>query len=162
MAGTKLAKVLMVDDRSENLLALEAILQSLGHQLVRAGSGPEALKRLLTDSFAVVLMDVQMPGMDGFETAEHIKRREKTRNTPIVFMTAGTAEAHSTRRGYAAGAVDYLAKPFDPWVLRAKVAFFIELHLREAEAARREEALALEVEALRRRIAELERGGGAG
>ena len=143
------AKILIVDDRADNLLALEAILQSLGQELVRANSGSEALKRLLTDTFAVVLLDVQMPGMDGFETAEHIKRREKTRHTPIVFLTAGTMEVHQTMRGYATGAVDYLSKPFDPWVLRAKVGFFVDLYLREAQAAARLEALTREVDALR-------------
>jgi CheY-like chemotaxis protein len=131
------AKVLLVDDRPENLLALEAILQGLGHELVRAQSGEEALKRLLVESHALVLLDVQMPGMDGFETAQHIKRREKTRDIPIVFLTAGTVDAHQTMRGYATGAVDYLAKPFDPWILRAKVSYFVELHLRELESARR-------------------------
>jgi CheY-like chemotaxis protein len=143
------AKVLLVDDRTDNLLALEAILQALDHELVRAQSGEIALKRLLTDTFAVVLLDVQMPGMDGFETAEHIKRRERTRDTPIIFMTAGTGEAQQTMRGYATGAVDYLAKPFDPWVLRAKVAFFVDLFLRERETEHRIATLTRAVEALR-------------
>jgi CheY-like chemotaxis protein len=123
----KRAKVLLVDDRPENLLVLEAILQGLDHDLVTAPSGEEALKRLLTDDFAVILLDVQMPGMDGFETAEHIKRRERTRHIPIVFLTAIDRKPHHAFRGYATGAVDYLAKPFDPWVLRAKVSVFIDL-----------------------------------
>jgi CheY-like chemotaxis protein len=122
------AKILLVDDRAENLLALEAILGSLNQKLVRADSGEEALKHLLIDEFAVILLDVQMPGLDGFETAIQIKRREKTKNVPIIFMTALSNEPHQAFRGYAAGAVDYLAKPFDPWVLRAKVAVFIELY----------------------------------
>ena len=143
-----LAKILLVDDRADNLLALEAILQGLGQELVQAQSGEEALKWLLTDTFAVVLLDVQMPGMDGFETAERIKRREKTRDTPIVFMTAGTSGAHQTMRGYATGAVDYLSKPFDPWVLRAKVSFFVDLYLRDLETARKMAALSLRAEAL--------------
>jgi CheY-like chemotaxis protein len=121
------AKVLLVDDRPENLLALEAILQGLDQELVTADSGEEALKRVLVDDFAVILLDVQMPGMDGFETAEHIKRRERTRHVPIVFLTAIDREPHHAFRGYSVGAVDYLAKPFDPWVLRAKVAVFLEL-----------------------------------
>jgi CheY-like chemotaxis protein len=121
------AKVLLVDDRPENLLALEAILQGLDQELVTAGSGEEALKHLLTDDFAVILLDVQMPGMDGFETAEHIKRRERTRHVPIVFLTAIDREPHHAFRGYSVGAVDYLAKPFDPWVLRAKVSVFLDL-----------------------------------
>ena len=127
MTGGK-AKILLVDDRPENLLALEAILSSLNQELVRADSGEEALKRLLTDEFAVILLDVQMPGLDGFETATHIKRREKTKDIPIIFLTAISNEPHHAFRGYAAGAVDYMAKPFDPWVLRAKVSVFIELY----------------------------------
>jgi CheY-like chemotaxis protein len=107
------AKILLVDDRPENLLALEAILSALDQTLVRASSGEEALKALLTDDFAVILLDVQMPGMDGFETAAHIKRRERTRDIPIIFLTAINHGPHHTFRGYAAGAVDYISKPFD-------------------------------------------------
>jgi CheY-like chemotaxis protein len=125
----------MVDDRAENLLALEAILHGLGHELVKAASGEEALKRLLSEDFALILLDVQMPGMDGFETATRIKQRERTRDIPILFLTAIDGEAHQAFRGYAAGAVDYLSKPFDPWVLRAKVAVFIELYERRRELA---------------------------
>ncbi len=121
------AKVLLVDDRNDNVLALEASLQGMPVQPVRALSGEEALKRLLVDDFALILLDVQMPGMDGFETAQHIKRRERTRHVPIIFLTAADREAQLALRGYAAGAVDYLTKPFDPWVLRAKVAVFVEL-----------------------------------
>ena len=122
------AKILLVDDRPENLVALEAVLGALDQTLVRANSGEEALKALLTDDFAVILLDVQMPGMDGFETAAHIKRRERTRDIPIIFLTAINHGPHHTFRGYAAGAVDYLSKPFDPWILRAKVSVFVELH----------------------------------
>ncbi|KWW99737.1 response regulator [Carbonactinospora thermoautotrophica] len=120
------AKILLVDDREENLLALEAILSALDQELVRATSGEEALKALLVDEFAVILLDVQMPGLDGFETASHIKRREKTKDVPIIFLTAN--EPNHAFRGYAAGAVDYIAKPFDPWVLRAKVSVFVDLY----------------------------------
>lgn len=128
MAGEReTAKVLLVDDRNDNVLALEASLQGMPVIPVRALSGEEALKRLLLDEFALILLDVQMPGMDGFETAQHIKRRERTRHIPIIFLTAADREAHLALRGYAAGAVDYLTKPFDPWVLRAKVAVFVEL-----------------------------------
>src|SRR5882757_7904932 len=115
------AKILLVDDRPENLLALEAILSALDQTLVRASSGEEALKALLTDDFAVILLDVQMPGMDGFETAAHIKRRERPRDIPIIFLTAINHGPHHTFRGYAAGAVDYISKPFDPWVLRLQL-----------------------------------------
>ena len=139
-------RILMVDDRPENLLALEAILSGLGHELIRANSGREALKQLLTKDIALILLDVQMPGMDGFETAAQIKQRERTQHIPIVFLTAIDGEAHQAFRGYAAGAVDYLAKPFDPWVLRAKVGVFIELYERrrelDAQAERLDAALA--------------------
>ncbi len=143
------AKILLVDDRPENLLALEAILSSLDQVLVRAGSGEEALKALLTDEFAVVLLDVQMPGMDGFETAEHIKRRDKTRDLPIIFLTAIDKEPHHAFRGYAAGAVDYLAKPFDPWVLRAKVQVFVDLHRKTQQLQRQAQLLRGELPGVR-------------
>ena len=120
--------ILMVDDQPENLVALEAVLEPLGHRLVKAGSGREALRRVLTEDFAVILMDVQMPGMDGFETAAHIKRRERSRHIPIVFLTALSKSAEQAFRGYEAGAVDYILKPFDPEVLRSKVAVFVDLH----------------------------------
>jgi CheY-like chemotaxis protein len=123
----EMAKVLLVDDRQDNLLALEAILQGLPVQSVGAHSGEEALKQLLVDDFALILLDAQMPEMDGFETARHIKRRERTRHVPIIFLTAADRDSQLALRGYAAGAVDYLSKPFDPWVLRAKVAVFVEL-----------------------------------
>ncbi|MEW9527539.1 two-component system response regulator [Microbispora sp. NPDC049125] len=121
-------RVLLVDDREENLIALEAILSSLDVIPVRARSGEEALKALLSTDFALILLDVRMPGMDGFETAAHIKRRERTRNIPIIFLTVVDSAPDYAFRGYAAGAVDYLTKPFDPWVLRAKVAVFVELY----------------------------------
>lgn len=142
------AKILLVDDRAENLLALEAILQGLGHDLLKARSGEEALKVLLTEDVAVMLLDVQMPGMDGFETAAHVKKRERTRDIPILFLTA-IGDAHQAFRGYAAGAVDYLSKPFDPWVLKAKVGVFVELYERRAE-------LAGQAEALRRQLARVD------
>src|SRR5688572_13676122 len=106
--------ILLVDDRPENLLALEAVLSRLGQRLVRAMSGDEALKNLLEQDFAVILLDVQMPGMDGFETARRIRERERNRHTPILFLTAiNKTHAHAAR-GYALGAVDYLFKPFEP------------------------------------------------
>ena len=142
------AKVLLVDDRPENLLALEAILQGLDQDMFTAESGEEALKHLLTDDFAVILLDVQMPGMDGFETAEHIKRRERTRHVPIVFLTAIDREPHHAFRGYSVGAVDYLAKPFDPWVLRAKVAVFVDLYRKTRQVREQAELLAGQVAGL--------------
>ncbi|MBW8087696.1 MULTISPECIES: response regulator [Streptomyces] len=140
------AKILLVDDRPENLLALEAILSALDQTLVRASSGEEALKALLTDDFAVILLDVQMPGMDGFETAAHIKRRERTRDIPIIFLTAINHGPHHTFRGYAAGAVDYISKPFDPWVLRAKVSVFVDLYMKNCQLREQASLLRLQLE----------------
>jgi CheY-like chemotaxis protein len=133
------AKALLVDDRRENLIALEAILQGLPVEPVAVESGEAALKQLLVDDFAVILLDAQMPEMDGFETASHIKRRERTRQVPIIFLTAADRDAQLALRGYAAGAVDYLTKPFDPWVLRAKVSVFVELWNKTRQLAARDE-----------------------
>ncbi len=138
---TNKARILLVDDRSENLVALEAILSSLNQVLVPVRSGEEALKALLVDEFAVILLDVVMPGMDGFETAAHIKRRPKTRDVPIIFLTAASAEPDHAFRGYAAGAVDYISKPFDPWVLRAKVSVFVELSTKNRQLREQAELL---------------------
>src|SRR3954462_11154960 len=130
-------KILLVDDREENLLALGAILGALGHELVPATSGQQGLKHLFVDDFALILLDVQMPEMDGYETAAHIKSRPRTRDIPIIFLTAIDREAHQAYRGYAAGAVDFLAKPFDPWVLRAKVEVFVRLQQEREELVER-------------------------
>lgn len=121
------AKILLVDDRAANLVALEAILGSLNQTLVRADSGEDALRALLHDDFALILLDAQMPGMDGFETASRIKARERTKDIPIIFLTANDFDTHLAYRGYATGAADFLAKPFDPWLLRAKVQVFVDL-----------------------------------
>ena len=107
------------------------------------------------DDVAVILLDVQMPGMDGFETAAHVKRREKTRDIPILFLTAIDGEAHQAFRGYAAGAVDYLAKPFDPWLLKAKVGVFVELYEKRSE-------LAAQADGLRRQLARYDSAGLSG
>ncbi|MFD3455596.1 two-component system response regulator [Streptomyces sp. NPDC058691] len=112
----------------DNLIALEAILGSLDQPMVRARSGEEAMKALLRQEFAVVLLDVLMPGMDGFETAANIKRLDQTKDIPIIFLTGNDLDTAFAFRGYATGAADYLTKPFDPWVLRAKVSVFLELH----------------------------------
>ncbi|MBU8899664.1 PAS domain S-box protein [Corallococcus sp. M34] len=130
------ASILLVDDHPSNLLALEAILEPLGQDLVRATSGEEALKHLLHRDFAVILMDVQMPGMDGFQTASLIKQRERTRTTPIIFLTALSRDADHVFKGYAHGAVDYLLKPFDPEILRSKVSVFVDLFLKEQQIQR--------------------------
>ncbi|KUL53665.1 histidine kinase [Streptomyces sp. NRRL F-4489] len=153
------AKILLVDDRPENLLALEAILSALDQTLVRASSGEEALKALLTDDFAVILLDVQMPGMDGFETAAHIKRRERTRDIPIIFLTAINHGPHHTFRGYAAGAVDYISKPFDPWVLRAKVSVFVDLYMKNCQLREQASLLRLQLDGGRQSVGDKESAG---
>jgi CheY-like chemotaxis protein len=124
------ARILLVDDRAENLVALEAILAPLNQILVPVRSGEQALQAAGDQEFAVVLLDIVMPGMDGFETAAQIKSRAKNRDVPIILLTAGAGRPEHSFRGYAAGAVDYLAKPFDPWVLQAKVAVFVDLYLK--------------------------------
>jgi CheY-like chemotaxis protein len=126
--GPAEAKILLVDDLEENLVALSAVLKTLPATVVCARSGEDALRALMVDDFAVILLDVIMPEMDGFETAHHIKRKDRTRDIPIIFLTAASAEPDLAFRGYAAGAVDYLVKPFDPWALRSKVALLVELH----------------------------------
>ncbi|MDP4509852.1 response regulator [Nonomuraea turcica] len=125
-------KILLVDDNEESLVALEAILRPLQQRLFKARSGQEAMKLMLRHDFAVVLLDVLMPGMDGFETATHIKRLDQTRDVPIIFLTGTEPSSGAAFRGYAVGAVDYLTKPFDPWVLRSKVTVFIELFRKTA------------------------------
>jgi PAS domain S-box-containing protein len=132
--------VLLVDDRRENLVALEATLAPLDCELVTATSGSEALRHLMHGDFAVIVLDVQMPDLDGFETAEYIKRRERTRAIPIIFVTAISKEDEHVFRGYEAGAVDYLFKPYEPELLRSKVAVFVDLW-RSARALRTSETL---------------------
>ncbi|MEU5877463.1 response regulator [Spirillospora sp. NPDC047279] len=134
-------KILAVDDREENLVALAAVLDSLPVTVVPATSGHQALRELLRDDFALILLDVVMPEMDGFETAGHIKSRARTRETPIIFLTAAGSDGDQAFRGYEAGAVDYLTKPFDPWLLRAKVSVFVELHQRNLQLRRQAAAL---------------------
>ncbi len=119
--------ILLVDDRPENLLALEGLLESLGVTIVKATSGNEALGLMLEYDFALVLLDVQMPGMDGFETAELMRGTGKTRQVPIIFVTAISTEQQHVFKGYEAGAVDYLFKPIVPEFLRTKVRVFCEL-----------------------------------
>ncbi len=146
------ARVLLVDDHPANLLALEAILEPLGQELVKATSGEEALKFLLQRDFAAILMDVQMPGMDGFQTASLIKQRERTRTIPIIFLTALSRDTAHIFKGYAHGAVDYLLKPFDPEILRSKVSVFVDLFLKEQQLQRQAALLRQnELEALERR-----------
>jgi PAS domain S-box-containing protein len=134
--------VLIADDEPSNLLALEAILEPLENvRIVRARSGVEALKQALTTEFCVVLLDVQMPDMDGFETARHLRMRKRTRDVPIIFLTAISKDASFVAKGYDVGAVDYLCKPYEPDVLRTKVATFVELGRKSAHMRARHEAL---------------------
>lgn len=125
--------ILMVDDRPENLLSLEVLLSDEGYELVRASSGNEALRLTLKQDFALVLLDVQMPGMDGFETAELMRANPKTRHIPIIFVTAGMKDLQFQFKGYDAGAVDYLAKPIEPLFLQSKVKIFAELYRQRCE-----------------------------
>jgi signal transduction histidine kinase len=132
------ARILLVDDEPKSLYALQQLLATLGQDLMTAASGEEALRLVLENDFAVILLDVRMPGIDGFETARLIRGRERSRLTPIIFLTAAADEMASMFRGYEVGAVDYLMKPVVPEVLKSKVAVFVELHgkserLRESE-----------------------------
>ena len=133
--------ILLVDDRPENLLALEAILEPLGQLLIRATSGPDALRKVLETEFAVILLDVQMPGMNGFEVAEIIKSRERSRTIPIIFLSAISKEDAYVFKGYSMGAVDYVFKPFNPDVLRSKVAVFVDLYMKQCEIQRQGDLL---------------------
>ncbi|QLH20967.1 two-component system response regulator [Streptomyces sp. Rer75] len=140
------AGILIVDDMEENLIALEAVLGPLDQRLVRARSGEEALKAMLRQDFAVVLLDVLMPGMDGFETAANMKRLDQTKDVPIILLTGTDAESDYPYRGYAIGAADFLTKPIDPWLLRTKVNVFLDLHRKNLQ-------LAAQAEQLRRQLA---------
>jgi two-component system, sensor histidine kinase and response regulator len=145
--------ILLVDDQPANLVALEAMLQGLGQNLIRAESGREALKWLLTHEFAVILLDVKMPDMDGFETAALIRQRDKSRHTPILFLTAADNSQNHAVRGYAVGAVDYLIKPVVPEFVRSKVAVFVEL-AKKSELLRRQTQLLAESEQAALELAE--------
>ena len=144
--------ILLVDDQPANLLALEAMLQGLGQNLIKADSGREALKWLLTHDFAVILLDVKMPDMDGFETAALIRQRDKSRDTPIIFLTAADKTHTEAVRGYAVGAVDYLVKPVVPEFVRSKVSVFVEL-AKKTELLRRQTRLLQESEQEARELA---------
>jgi signal transduction histidine kinase/ActR/RegA family two-component response regulator len=145
--------ILVVDDRPDKLLALEAVLEDLGQNIVRAYSGREALRHVLTTEFAVILLDVNMPGMDGFETATLIRQRKSTEHVPIIFITAFGDEMHMAR-GYSLGAVDFILAPVIPQVLRSKVTVFVDL-FRKTEQVRRQ------AESLRRRAGQMQRLAGA-
>jgi signal transduction histidine kinase/DNA-binding response OmpR family regulator len=132
------AKILVVDDRPENLLVYRTILEDLGQELVTAASGEEALKQVLAHDFAVVLLDVNMPGVDGFETAALIRKRKRSSHTPIIFITAFTDELR-VAEGYAHGAVDFIRTPIVPPILRAKVKVFVDLYRMHEEVKRHAE-----------------------
>ncbi|QHW31372.1 response regulator [Paenibacillus rhizovicinus] len=143
--------ILLVDDHPDNLLVLEAVLGDLNCNLVKCLSGAEALRCLLRDEFAVILLDVQMPEMDGFETARLIKSRKKTQETPIIFISATSKEAEHFFTGYEAGAIDYMLKPFMPQILKAKIEGFVRLYVGN-------KTLQLQAELLQQQKSELERG----
>jgi signal transduction histidine kinase len=135
------AKILLVDDEQKSLYALEQLLSPLGDELLTAASGEEALKLALKHDFAVILLDVRMPGIDGFETAQMIRGRERSRLTPVIFLTAAADEMTSMFRGYEVGAVDFLMKPVVPEVLLSKVAVFVELHRKSERLKESEDKL---------------------
>jgi two-component system, sensor histidine kinase len=138
---TRVGDILVVDDNQSNIIAIEVALANLASRLVKAGSGEEALRHLLHEDFAVILLDVQMPGLDGFETARLIRGRQRTRHLPIIFVTAFDQQDEDILQGYSLGAVDFLFKPIVPEVLRAKVSVFVELKRRSDEIARQAELL---------------------
>jgi PAS domain S-box-containing protein len=139
MVEVEPARILLVDDRRENRIALQAVLEPLAVDVVEAESGEQALREVLIQDFAVILLDVQMPGMDGIETAEMIKARERSRDVPIIFLTAAESDLAEVFAGYEAGAVDYLLKPFDPLVLRSKVKVFADLDRHRRQLRRSDE-----------------------
>lgn len=147
--------ILIVDDMEENLVALEAVLGSLTQKVVRARSGEEALKAMLREEFAVVLIDVLMPGMNGFETAANIKGLDQTKDVPIILLTGASIDPNYAYRGYTVGAADFLIKPFDPWLLRTKVNVFLDLF-------RKNRQLAAQAEQLRRLLTSDENPAGEG
>jgi PAS domain S-box-containing protein len=134
-------EILIVDDRAENLLALEAILEPLAQTVIRASSGDEALRMLLSHDVAMILLDVQMPGINGFETARLIKSRERSKYIPIIFLTAISKTEEYVFEGYSVGAVDYLSKPFHPDILRSKVNVFVDLHQKQRQLAAQQQLI---------------------
>jgi signal transduction histidine kinase len=146
---TSPAPILLVDDLEENLLALEALLATEGLDCLKAHSGEEALELLLVHDVALALLDVQMPGMDGFQLAEFMRGSERTRHVPIVFVTAGAADAHRRFRGYGAGAVDFIQKPIEADILRSKVAVFVDLFRQRRQITAQRDALEAYADALK-------------
>jgi signal transduction histidine kinase len=160
---TSQASVLIVDDDPKSLLAMEGLLEGLGQSVVLANSGEDALRRILEHDFAVILLDARMPGLDGFATARLIRERDRSRHTPIIFLTGAYEDARSMFRGYEAGAVDYIVKPPIPEVLKSKIAVFVELHNKNvvltsevAERKKAEASLRVSQESLRALTARLQ------
>lgn len=143
-----LTNILLVDDRAEDRTALEAVLTPLGQNLILAASGADALRQLLKTDFAVILLDVQMPLMDGFETARMIRARERSKSVPLMFVTGNALTNNERFTGYETGAVDYLLKPVSPDILRWKVQVFVDLHRLRADREEQNRSLALANQAL--------------
>ncbi|MDP2275346.1 MAG: response regulator [Archangium sp.] len=156
MTSTDSINILIVDDEPKNLTVIEAVLTDPSYRVMRAESAEQALLSLLTEDFALIILDVRMPGMTGFELAAVIKDRKKTARVPIIFLTAYYNEDSHVLEGYGSGAVDYLHKPVSPSVLRSKVAIFAELHRRERESARANKALLAEVNERQKAESELQ------
>ena len=157
MTAEAKANILLVDDHPESLLALEAVLADLGQNLVKADSGRQALRCVLNQDFAVILLDVHMPGMNGFETATLIRERERSKHTPIVFLTASDQIELAVFRGYSVGAVDYMFKPFAPEILKSKVSVFVDLFRIREKARQQANQLVAINQNLEREIAERKR-----
>lgn len=145
--------ILIVDDRKENLIALEAVLSSSKYKLVSANSGEEALKWILKEDFALILLDVQMPGLDGFETAQMIRSRTKSKDIPIIFITALSQTQESVLNGYSSGGIDFIFKPFHPNILKSKVDGFVNLHIAQMELQQKNEIIKSYTEDLEEAVA---------
>src|ERR1700722_15112040 len=152
--GEERANILIVDDREDKLLAVEAIISDLGQNIVKASSGKEALRCLLKGEFAVILLDVNMPGMDGFETAHLIRQRQSLEHTPIIFVTSISDTKTHVSRGYSLGAVDYILTPVVPEVLQTKVSVFVELFKKTAQLKRQTDLLQQAHDELEIRVAD--------
>ena len=147
MENDSRVNILLVDDEPANLLALEAVLESLGQNLVKAHSGEEVLRQLIQRDFAVILLDVLMPGMNGFETAALIRQRDQSRYSPIIFMTAMGNPETEMFQAYALGAIDYLVKPFIPAVLRSKVRVLMDIYRKTRDVRQQNEELLRQIRA---------------
>jgi len=155
--NSPLANILVADDRAEDRAALEAVLAPLGQNLVLAESGQDALRHILKTEFAVILLDVQMPLMDGFETARMIRQRERSQEVPIIFITGAAVTGEERFKGYEAGAVDYMLKPIVPDILRWKVRVFVDLYRLKAAREEQIRALGLANQALLEALVERDR-----